>query len=32
MKNSFEDALIGLEKGEMTYEKDPLLPILSSEI
>jgi len=24
--------LLGLEKGEMTYEKDPLMPMLTAEI
>jgi len=32
MKESFEAALDGLKKGEMTYATDPLLPMLQIEI
>jgi len=31
-QQAFESALIGIRKGSMTYEKDPLLPILLKEI
>jgi hypothetical protein len=31
-KAAFESALIGIRKGVMTYEKDPLLPIVQQEI
>jgi len=28
----FQSALLGIRKGEMTYENDPLLPLIESEI
>ena len=31
-QQAFESALIGIQKGSMKYEKDPLLPILLKEI
>jgi hypothetical protein len=29
---AFESALIGIRKGTMTYENDPMIPILVKEI
>ena len=31
-KQAFESALIGIRKGTMQYENDPMLPILMKEI
>lgn len=31
-QQAFDSALIGIKKGSMTYEKDPLMPILLKEI